>query len=117
MSGVFFSPVRHAIAKKAAGLRLAERLRQAGIAVVLLDRDVTPFYERSDFDLVGVDNFAGGYSLAQHLYKLGCRRIGFVAQTFLCTRRSRLRIAGCPGRVAGARAADGTRLCQSRRAG
>ena len=93
VSGVFFSPVRHAIAKKAAGLRLAERLRQAGIAVVLLDRDVTPFYERSDFDLVGVDNFAGGYTLAQHLYKLGCRRIGFVAKPFYAPTVA-LRIAG-----------------------
>ncbi len=93
VSGVFFSPVRHAIAKKAAGLRLAERLRQAGIAVVLLDRDVTPFYERSDFDLVGVDNFAGGYTLAQHLYKMGCRRIGFVAKPFYAPTVA-LRIAG-----------------------
>jgi DNA-binding LacI/PurR family transcriptional regulator len=93
VSGVFFSPVRNANPKKAAGLRLAERLRQAGIAVVLLDRDVTPFHERSDFDLVGVDNFAGGYLLAQHLYKLGCRRMAFVARPFYAPTVG-LRIAG-----------------------
>ena len=44
-----------------------------GVAVVLLDRDLGAFPSRSDLDLVGVDNFAGGYRLADHLLKLGCR--------------------------------------------
>jgi DNA-binding LacI/PurR family transcriptional regulator len=48
--------------------------------VVLLDRDLNSFPMRSDFDLVGIDNVAGGYLLAEHLIKLGCRRIYFVAR-------------------------------------
>jgi DNA-binding LacI/PurR family transcriptional regulator len=82
VSGVFFSPIRHANSKKASSLQLAERLRNAGIAVVLLDRDVVPFYERSDFDVVGVDHFAGGYRMVQHLHGLGARRMAFVARPY-----------------------------------
>ena len=47
--------------------------------VVLLDRDVPPFSQRSDFDLVASDNSAGGRLLAEHLLKLGCRQVAFVA--------------------------------------
>ena len=39
-----------------------------------------PFPNRSDFDLVGIDNVAGGYLLAEHLIKLGCKRIAFIAR-------------------------------------
>jgi LacI family transcriptional regulator len=80
VSGVFFAPFERVPRAQDVNQRLAERLRQAGIAVVLLDRDLTPFPARSPFDLVGTDNFAGGYLLAQHLLKLGCRRLAFVAR-------------------------------------
>lgn len=66
--------------KESANRRLAETLRQAGIPVVLLDRDLQSFPNRSDFDLVGIDNVAGGYLLAEHLIKLGCSHIYFVAR-------------------------------------
>jgi LacI family transcriptional regulator len=79
VDGVFFAPLEYTPHKEEANRRLAERLRQAGIAVVLLDRDLKAFPARSDFDLVGIDNFAGGYLLAEHLLKLGCRRLTFVA--------------------------------------
>jgi LacI family transcriptional regulator len=47
---------------------------------VLLDRDLGSSLARSEFDLVGIDNFAGGYLLANHLLKLGCRHLAFVAR-------------------------------------
>ena len=80
MSGVFFAPYELVPEKESANRRLAETLRQAGIPVVLLDRDLQSFPARSDFDLVGIDNMAGGYLLAEHLIKLGCRHINFVAR-------------------------------------
>jgi DNA-binding LacI/PurR family transcriptional regulator len=80
VSGVFFAPYELLPEKESANRRLAETLRQAGIPVVLLDRDLQSFPNRSDFDLVGLDNVAGGYLLAEHLIKLGCRRIYFVAR-------------------------------------
>jgi DNA-binding LacI/PurR family transcriptional regulator len=80
VSGVFFAPYELVPEKEAANRRLAETLRQAGIPVVLLDRDLQSFPNRSDFDLVGIDNVAGGYLLADHLIKLGCQRLYFVAR-------------------------------------
>jgi LacI family transcriptional regulator len=59
-------------------LRITERLKKAGIPVVLLDRDIGVFPNRSEFDIVGVDNVAGGYLLADHLIKLGVRRMVYV---------------------------------------
>ena len=79
-SGVFFAPYELVPGKESANRRLAESLRQAGIPVVLLDRDLGAFPSRSDFDLVGLDNVAGGYLLAEHLIKLGRRRLCFVAR-------------------------------------
>jgi DNA-binding LacI/PurR family transcriptional regulator len=80
VNGVFFAPYELVVEKESANRRLAETLRQAGIPVVLLDRDLQSFPTRSDFDLVGIDNVAGGYLLAEHLIKLGCRHIYFVAR-------------------------------------
>jgi DNA-binding LacI/PurR family transcriptional regulator len=80
VSGVFFAPFELVSEKEEPNRRIAVMLREAGIPVVLLDRDLAPFPARSDFDVVGVDNVAGGYLLAEHLLKLGCRRFRFVAR-------------------------------------
>ena len=80
VSGVFFAPFELMAEQDKTNRQLAELLRQAGIPVVLLDRDLQPFPNRSDFDLVGIDNMAGGFLLADHLLKLGCERICFVAR-------------------------------------
>ena len=80
VSGVFFAPYELIPGQHEANRRLAETLRQAGIAVVLLDRDLLPFPSRSGFDYVGIDNMAGGYLLAEHLLRLGCRHLCFVAR-------------------------------------
>ena len=80
VAGVFFAPHELVKEKEAANREMAVMLREAGIPVVLLDRDLVPFPNRSDFDLVGIDNFAGGHMLAEHLLKLGCNRIHFVAR-------------------------------------
>lgn len=80
VAGVFFAPFEHTARREDVNVRLAERLRKAGISVVLLDRDLGAFPARSGFDLVGVDNFAGGYALAHHLLKLGCRTLAFAVR-------------------------------------
>lgn len=82
VAGVFFASFEHMPQCETTNIRLVNRLREAGITVVLLDRDMSPFPLRTDLDLVGIDNFQGGYILAQHLIKLGCRRFGFVAVPF-----------------------------------
>ncbi len=80
VGGVFFAPFELTPQQERANRRFAEMLRQAGIPVVLLDRDIQSFPNRSDFDLVGIDNIAGGFLLAEHLIKLGCEHIRFVAR-------------------------------------
>jgi LacI family transcriptional regulator len=97
ISGVFFAPAELQSGQEEANSRLAESLREAGIPVVLIDRDLLDFPKRSDFDLVGIDNMAGGYMVAEHLIKLGCRRIFFVARP--------LSAATVDARIAGVREA------------
>lgn len=47
------------------------------IPVLLIDRDITPF-ERSNHDLVGIDNVSAGYALGKHLIATGAKRISFL---------------------------------------
>jgi len=81
-AGVFFAPVDLASGMDDTNHRIADALDRAGIAVVLLDRDVAKFPQRSKFDVVGIDNRRAGYVLAEHLLRHGCRRIGFVAPSW-----------------------------------
>jgi len=76
--GVFFVSFEHQADREMTNQRITERLKQAGIPVVLLDRDIGVFPNRSEFDIVGVDNVAGGYLLADHLIKLGVRQMVYV---------------------------------------
>ena len=78
--GVFFVP-RDSPPDSDPGRRnrmIAEALRANGIAVVLIDRDLGSFPQRSDFDFVGIDNVQAGYRQADHLAGQGCRRIVYV---------------------------------------
>jgi DNA-binding LacI/PurR family transcriptional regulator len=54
-------------------------LDRAGIPVVLLDRCILPFPNRSQYDLVGIDNRRAGYLAAEHLLKLCCGNVAFLA--------------------------------------
>jgi LacI family transcriptional regulator len=79
VSGVFFTPYELVSEKQSTNLLLAEKLRKAGIPVVLLDRDLHPFPNHSHFDLVSIDHVAAGYLLAEHLIKLGCQHFHYVS--------------------------------------
>jgi GntR family transcriptional regulator, arabinose operon transcriptional repressor len=78
--GVFYLP--HGISGDGNPInrRVIELFARAGIPVVLLDRDICDFPERSAHDLVGVDNLRGGYLLGQHLVDRGCRRTIFFSE-------------------------------------
>lgn len=80
VAGVFFAPLEASPESDDTNRELLEMLRQAGIPVVLLDRDVTPYPKRSHADLVSIDNFHAGFLLAEHLIRLGCQRLRFVAR-------------------------------------
>jgi LacI family transcriptional regulator len=97
ISGVFFAPAELEPGQKEANRHFAESLREAGIPVVLIDRDMLDFPGRSEFDLVGMDNMTSGYLVAEHLIKLGCKRFSFVARP--------LSAATVDARIAGVREA------------
>lgn len=80
VSGVFFAPLELTTEKDAINRRIAEVFEKAGIAVVLLDRDLVSYPERSRYDLVGIDNRRAGYVITAHLLKAGCRRIVFLGR-------------------------------------
>ncbi|HZZ42905.1 MAG TPA: GntR family transcriptional regulator [Tepidisphaeraceae bacterium] len=66
-------------AEESISARAAEMLSEAGIPVVLEDRDLCRYPHRSQFDLVGIDNRRAGCIMVEHLLKQGIRRVDFVA--------------------------------------
>jgi GntR family transcriptional regulator, arabinose operon transcriptional repressor len=80
VAGVFFAPLELTEDKDRINQSVITALESAGIPIVLLDRDIVPFPQRSHFDLVGIDNRRAGFLIADHLLKLGCRRIDFLAR-------------------------------------
>jgi GntR family transcriptional regulator, arabinose operon transcriptional repressor len=77
VAGVFFAPAEYADTRDEVNHRIAARLEQAGIPVVLLDRCFERYPERSNFDLVGIDNHRAGYVLTEHLIQTGAKKIVF----------------------------------------
>jgi len=81
VTGVFFVPdelAEHSPDNR--NLKIAQALTAAGIAVVLLDRDVMPFPQQGPYDLVGIDNVNAGYKQTRHLLDCGCNRILYVTR-------------------------------------
>ena len=80
VSGVFFAPLELTAQKDAINRSIADVFDKAGIPMVLLDRDLVAYPERSRYDLVGIDNRRAGYAITDHLLRSGCRRIVFVGR-------------------------------------
>lgn len=78
--GVFFLPHGMAGEGRELNRRVSETFTRANIPLVLLDRDIVDFPQRSTHDLVGVDNIRGGYLLGQHLIDVGCQRTLFFSE-------------------------------------
>jgi DNA-binding LacI/PurR family transcriptional regulator len=97
-SGVFFAPIEHHPVRAGVNKALVNSLQARGLSVVLLDRDLGEFPERSALDLVAIDDFFAGFELAEHLLGRDCRRIVFVARgEFPST--TDLRVAGARAAV------------------
>ena len=78
--GVFFAPIEFRENREAYNIEVARSFEKAGMSVVLVDRDVTEYPQRSAYDLVAMDNFHAGCQLGLHLAEVGCKRIVFVAK-------------------------------------
>jgi len=57
---------------------LAE-FKAAKVAVILLGRDIVQYPERSEWDLVSMDDMNAGYLVGKHLMARGCHRTVFVS--------------------------------------
>lgn len=80
VSGVFFAPVEFSANRFQANHRIAAAFDRARIPVVLLDRDLEAYPQRSKYDLVGIDNRRTGYLATEHLINAGAKRVAFLAR-------------------------------------
>lgn len=80
VSGVFFAPLESDAESDDINQIITEMVDKAGLAMVLLDRDVVRYPERSKYDLVGIDNRRAGFIMTQHLIRSGCERVGFLGR-------------------------------------
>jgi GntR family transcriptional regulator, arabinose operon transcriptional repressor len=77
---VFFAPLELTPEKDDLNRSIAQEFDKAGIPVVLLDRDLVAYPERSGYDLVGIDNRRAGYVITRHMLQSGCKRLVFVGR-------------------------------------
>ena len=82
VTGVFFAPLEHTADKDSVNIWVLDALDKARIPVVLLDRCVLRYPQRSNFDLVGIDNRRAGYTVTEHLLAHGCKQLIFLAAPY-----------------------------------
>jgi len=80
VAGVFLEPLELIPGHEAINHEILTTLTENRIPTVLIDRDIVSFPDRSGYDLVGIDNLSAGYRVADHLIRLGARRITFIAR-------------------------------------
>jgi GntR family transcriptional regulator of arabinose operon len=77
VSGVFFAPLELTASNDEINRRITNAIDEAQIPIVLLDRDLCAYPERSKYDLVGIDNRRAGFTIAKHLLERGAQHIVF----------------------------------------
>jgi DNA-binding LacI/PurR family transcriptional regulator len=95
VNGVFFAPLELSPVSAQVNRRVMKLLRDAHIAVVLLDRRPEPDAAAPRCDLAGIDNHQAGFLATAHLRALGARHIAFLSY--------RDQAATVPQRIAGYR--------------
>ncbi|MDF1824002.1 MAG: GntR family transcriptional regulator [Verrucomicrobiales bacterium] len=92
--GVFFAPTEHVKNTTEFNLGILRRFTEAGIQVVLLDRDVHRWPRQSRHELISIDNINAGCVVADHLLDRGCKHLAFVSRENPAT-TIQLRLMGC----------------------
>jgi len=85
MAGAFFAPYELVPNASQLNQYVMKAFASGGVPVVLIDRDIVGFPERSRHDLIGIDNFRAGYIMARHLLSLYRERIDFVVRPYSAT--------------------------------
>ena len=78
VSGVILQPVTRCDGAGEANRAIVSTFAEARIPVVLIDYDIALSSGRSDYDMVGINNFEAGRCLGTHLREAGARRIAFL---------------------------------------
>ncbi|MEH6680252.1 MAG: LacI family DNA-binding transcriptional regulator [Sediminicola sp.] len=94
VDGIFFAPLELVDSADSLNNQICKLIDGFHTPVVLIDRDIYRFPERSEYTVVGLDNYKAGYSMTQHLIDNGCTTIYLI-----CRRDSASsvykRIVGC----------------------
>ncbi len=78
IDGVFFSPLDCLDNCYNMNKAISDLFKDAGIPLVLLDRDFNTYPNTSTHDLVCMNHIIAGYEVAKHLIELGCKDIVFL---------------------------------------
>ena len=93
VSGIIMQPAEFTKSSESINRRVLDNFEKARIPVVLIDYDIVPPPERSNYDLVSINNFEAGRRLAAHLREAGVRKVSFQHYP-LCSACVRMRLAG-----------------------
>jgi len=77
VDGIFFAPLERTYENEKLNEEICQLIDKNQIPLVLIDRDIYPFPNRSKYDLVGIDNYFAGYVMGQHLIDAGCTTVYF----------------------------------------
>lgn len=80
VAGIVYVPAHLRSEKDHFNKTILHKLDKANIPVVLLDRDIVQFPDRSKYDLVTIDNFRAGYLVTKHVLESGIKRIDFITE-------------------------------------
>ncbi|PSR53539.1 hypothetical protein AHMF7605_08375 [Adhaeribacter arboris] len=94
VSGVFFAPLERTENASLVNKSVCELLDRENIPVILIDRDIYSFPNRSKYPVIGLDNFQAGYVMTKHLIDAGCEKIFFFYRKNSANSIYK-RIAGC----------------------
>jgi len=100
-AGVIYEPLAGPVGDEI-NPHILELFDKKKIPVVLLDCDIVPFPERSQYDVVGVNDLEAGARIAKHLMEAGAKRIHFlICELFPTTFANRLAGAESALKLAG----------------
>ena len=77
VAGVIYEPLAEPGGKDA-NEHILRVFNRARIPVVLIDCDIVPFPQQSEYDVVGVNDVEAGAKIAKHLIEAGARKIHFL---------------------------------------
>ena len=84
VGGVILQPIESIPNAPSVNKQILSVFKAAGIPVVLLDSDIVPPPDRSEYDVIGVNNYDAGRRVAVHMIAAGAKRISFVSMPRPC---------------------------------